>query len=193
MVLTGTLDFPARTVQADSVTLDDSLSKVAHYYVVDQASFTRDGVRFSLAVRGLYVRGGQGNDVFDLKQPSIAAVPNASTWLEGGLGNDTFNLAHNVSEGTSGAVRSLNGYSNAFLVVDGGTGNNTVVADDSGSVVGHSYTIQSGSLNYGDWAAGVTYLSRDYQRILISENVSKIMLLAARAHRHLNADRVLAR
>ncbi len=44
------------------MTLDDSLSKVAHDYAVDQASFTRDGVRFSLAARGLYVRGGQGNE-----------------------------------------------------------------------------------------------------------------------------------
>ncbi len=125
--------------------------------------------------------GGQGNDVFDLKQPAIEAVPNASTWLMGGLGNDTFNLAHNVQEGTSGAaVRSLDGYSIAYLVVNGGPGTNSVVADDSGSVGGHYYTIQTGSLNYGDWAAGVTYLSRDYQQFLISENVSTVSLLAAR-------------
>ena len=45
---------------------------------------------------------------------------------------------------------------------------------------GHYYTIQTGSLNYGDWAAGVTYLSRDYQQFLISENVSTVSLLAAR-------------
>ena len=178
----GALDVPALTVQSDSVTLDDSLSKVAHHYVVDQGSFTRDAVRFSLAVRGLYVKGGQGNDVFDLKQAAIGQVPNASTWLEGGAGNDTFNLAHDVQEaGGSSAVRSLDGYSAPFLVVDGGTGNNSVVADDSGSNGIHNYSIQTGSLNYGDWGAGVTFLYRDNQRVLISENVARVSLLTAKS------------
>ena len=180
VVIAGTLDFPAINISADSVTLDDSLSTIAHTYTVDTGAFTRDGVRFSLAVRGLYVKGGQGNDVFNLVQPAIETVANASTWLEGGAGNDTFTLAHNVVEnGSSTPVRSLDGYASAYLVLDGGTGKNSVIADDSGSNGGHYYTIESGSLNIGDWAAGVTYLSRDYQRFLISENMSNVSLLAA--------------
>ncbi len=107
-------------------------------------------------------------------------MANASTWLEGGAGNDTFKLAHNVAEnGSSGAVRSLDGYASARLVIDGGTGKNSVTADDSGSIGGHYYTIESGSLNLGDSAAGVTYLSRDYVPFLVSENMSTVSLLAA--------------
>ncbi len=49
VVLNGSLDYPAVTVQSDTLTLDDSQSKTAHHYVLDHGSFTRGSVRFSVA------------------------------------------------------------------------------------------------------------------------------------------------
>ena len=179
---TGTLDFPSLLIQAGNgnLTLDDSQSNAAHHYVIDQGSIIRDGVVFNISAFDLTMSGGLGNDVFDLKSSTTASsfsyIP--ETQINGGAGNDTFNLAHDVHEGTSTLRRSLDGYL-ANLIVDGGTGTNTLVLDDSGSVPTHLYTIGSNPPGAGPNAPLFTHYTRDQRQVVVSENVSNATLLAA--------------
>jgi hypothetical protein len=131
---------------ASTVNVDDQLNAVASTYTVTATNVSRSGFG-GLTYAGLgtlVLNGGSAADTYNIQSTAAGSTVK----VNGGVSSDTFNL---------GSGNSLNTVQGA-LTVNGGGGTNTLIANDSSSASGQSYTLSSTQLTRSGIAA-ITYAS----------------------------------